>query len=88
MKHKFSSQTVNDILRENRESLIDYCRFLAEKYNETLEGKYRIKYNDLYNLLFEPSLSDEKKVELFHSFTNSLDYKPIRKIKKNKIKLV
>jgi len=74
------------IWETHRDSLVEYCKFLAEQYNLTLEGKYRIKYNDLYILLFEPSLSEEKKLELFISFSNSLKISPIKKIKNNKIK--
>ena len=48
-------------------SLIEYCQYLAKKYEETNEGSYRIKYNLLYPLLYSP-LSDEKKIEFFNDF--------------------
>jgi len=66
--------------------LIDYCKLLSIRYNETNEGLYRIKYNDLYPILFL-NLTDEKKVEFFNSFSSSLENYPIVKITKNKIKL-
>ena len=71
----------NEILKK---CLIDYCVFLAENYNKTLSGIYRIKYNDLYPLLFHsPSL--DKKKELFYSFTHSNEINPIFKIEREKI---
>lgn len=56
--------------------LEEYCHHLARKYEETLDGKYRIKYNDLYDYLFSP-VSEQKKLELYRSFRNSLDIDPI-----------
>lgn len=53
-----------------------YCEYLAEKYNETLEGKYRIKYNALYPYLYEP-VSESKKEELYQSFITSLGINPL-----------
>ena len=45
---------VNEIYADNilnnenlTEFLTKYCQYLAGKYNETSEGYYRIKYNDL-----------------------------------------
>jgi len=66
------------------ESLKKYCHYLAEKYNETSESYYRIKYNDLYPFLFHP-VSDEKKTELFNSFLTSMNINPIKKITESKI---
>jgi len=78
---------IEDILSNKnlKESLIEYCIFLAEKYNETLSGVYRIKYNDLFPILFH-YLSKEKKEELFKSFTTSLNINPILKINEDEIK--
>lgn len=69
---------VNDFLTDANiyETLTEYCQVLAAKYTETSEGKYRIKYNDLYAFLYHP-LSDEKKVEFFNSFATSLSIYPI-----------
>ena len=67
-----------------KKDLIEYCIFLAKKYNQTLSGIYRIKYNDLYPILFHP-VSSEKKKELFISFITSLNINPIREIKGEKI---
>jgi len=55
---------------------IEYCQYLANRYNETLEGKYRIKYNALHSILYSP-ITINKKKELFKSFASSLDIKPI-----------
>ena len=55
---------------------IEYCRYLADQYNITSEGKYRIKYNALYSILYEP-ITINKKQELFNSFVSSLDIKPM-----------
>lgn len=71
----------NEILRKD---LIKYCIFLSEKYNETISGFYRIKYNHLYPILFEP-ISDKKKEELFYLFITSLNINPIKIIEKNRI---
>ena len=59
-------------------TLVDYCNYLSIKYRETNEGKYRIKYNDLNAVLYN-SLSDDKLVEFFNSFSVSLDIYPIVK---------
>jgi hypothetical protein len=86
---KYSLEIINNILNssESRKELLYYCNFLKDKYKETLEGKYRIKYNDLYSLLFV-SLSNDKKVDFFNSFASSLDIKTIKVNKNgNKIKL-
>ena len=56
--------------------LAQYCQYLAQKYEETLGGNYRIKYNDLYAYLFSP-VSEQKKLELYQSFRNSLNIDPI-----------
>lgn len=56
---------------------IEYCQYLSNKYNETLEGKYRIKYNALYPILYSP-ITLGKKQELFKSFISSLDIHPIK----------
>lgn len=55
----------------------EYCGYLCNKYNETLEGKYRIKYNALYPILYSP-ISMSKKQELFKSFVSSLNIHPIK----------
>ena len=77
---------LRNILNNERlkKDLIDYCVFLAKKYNETLSGVYRIKYNDLYPILFHP-ISWQKKEELFISFTTSFNINPIWKIENEKI---
>lgn len=76
-----------DLNNDNiRETLVQYCKYLGEKYNDTHEGKYRIKYNSLYPLLFL-NLSNEKKEELSKSFMTSLDIFPITKITSNQILL-
>lgn len=73
----FDLNTVNNFSTnvDIYQSLENYCKILANKYNQTNEGKYRIKYNDLYAFLYN-SLSDEKKVEFFNSFATSLDIYP------------
>jgi hypothetical protein len=82
---KYSLKVVDKVLETERKKLADYCQYLANRYNETLEGKYRIKYNDLYFLLYF-SLSDDKKVLFFNSFAESLDIYPIEDIKSLKLK--
>lgn len=72
---------------EIRQELEMYCLWLASTYNQTLSGDHRIKYNDLYPLLFH-TLSPEKQKELYQSFTTSLGINPIQKINKKGIKLV
>ena len=64
--------------------LTNYCKYLADRYNETLKGTYRIKYNALYDLLFS-AISDSKKSELLNSFSTSLDINPIKDITENNI---
>ena len=80
--------TVNDFLRNTDiyETLQDYCQLMGNKYAETNEGRYRIKYNSLNTFLYK-HLSDEKKVEFFNSFATSLDIYPIIRIKLNSIQL-
>ena len=77
---------IEDILSNKKlhNSLSKYCISLAEKYNNTLEGVYRIKYNDLYPILYYP-ISPEKKKELYKSFTTSLNINPIKNINKKEI---
>ena len=81
----YSFRTVNALLKDSVicSLLVEYCEYLANKYNETNEGKYRIKYNDLYPVLFHP-LTDEKRHEFFNSFATSLDIFPLQ-IKKDSI---
>ena len=43
---------------DNIKTLTNYCEYLANKYNKTIEGNYRIKYNALYSLLFYPVSKD------------------------------
>tara|TARA_R110002153_G_scaffold110416_2_gene251690 strand:+ start:1506 stop:1754 length:249 start_codon:yes stop_codon:yes gene_type:complete len=64
------------VLVSHRHDFVDYCKYLANRYNETLEGQYRIKYNDLYPCLYE-TISDTKREELFSSFLTSLDIYPL-----------
>ena len=71
---------------KNRTKLVVYCKWLADQYNLTNEGKYRIKYNDLYPLLYH-SISPEKRDELWKSFKTSLDFNPVQKTS-NGIQLV
>lgn len=71
-----NKQIIND--------LITYCHYLSDRYNETLEGTYRIKYNALYSLLFSP-VSDSKKSELLNSFATSLNINPIKDMTENNI---
>ena len=73
-----------DLLLKNKDTAIEYCNYLAERYNETLDGKYRIKYNDLYTILYKP-MTDSKKEELLKSFLTSLNIYPIEKIHKHQI---
>lgn len=68
---------INYMLQNHRTYLTEYCKYLAERYNLTNEGKYRIKYNDLYPILYH-DLSDEKKVEFFNSFITSMGINPIK----------
>ena len=79
---------VNDFLTNTDiyETLCDYCQFLSDKYNETGEGKYRIKYNDLHPFLYN-ALTDAKKVEFFDSFATSLEIYPILNISISGIQL-
>lgn len=72
---------INDYLLDK---LKEYCQKLAIKYNETLDGYYRIKYNDLYSFLYYPA-TNAKKEELFNSFITSMNINPIKKITKTKI---
>lgn len=67
-----------------RNDLTKYCKTLASRYNETLEGWYRIKYNDLYTILYEP-ISEQKKSELWGSFRTSLDSDPVIEITKTNV---
>jgi hypothetical protein len=61
-------QEVNEILRKKFTHYSERCKYLANRYNETLEGKYCMEYNILYPLLYLP-LSDEKKVDLYNTYT-------------------
>ncbi len=65
-----SENDVNIILTKHSKVLDEYCYYLAEKYNETLGGDYRIQYNHLASFLHSP-VSDKKKAEMF----NKLDIK-------------
>lgn len=60
-----SEDDVDTILNQHYKVLDEYCYFLGQKYNETLEGYYRIKFNDLSSFLHSP-VSNKKKVELFN----------------------
>ena len=60
-----SENDVSIILNQHYNVLDEYCNFLAQKYTETLEGSYRIKYNDLASFLHSP-VSNKKKAELFN----------------------
>ena len=73
--NEYDINDVNNFLKET-DKLKTYCRYLAEKFRQTNEGKYRIKFNDLNALLHSP-LSEEKKVEFFNSFATSLGIYPI-----------
>lgn len=79
---------VNDLLKntDTYETLVKYCQTLSNQYSQTNEGRYRIKYNDLYPILFS-NLSDEKLVKYFNSFATSLDIYPIIEININGISL-
>ena len=70
--------------KEIIDDLTKYCKYLGDKYNETLKGTYRIKYNALYDLLFS-TVSDSKKSELLNSFSTSLNINPIKDITENNI---
>ena len=80
---------INSYLKDDNiyTMLDDYCQLLAAKYQETFEGKYRIKYNDLFVVL-HGNLSDEKLVEFFNSFATSLDIYPIQSISLAGISLI
>lgn len=67
--------------------LINYCEWLAKRYNKTLRSDYRIKYNALYPLLFN-KLSENKQKEYYHCFKSSLNIKPIKKINKKGITMI
>ena len=75
---------INEFLRDEDiyNTLVDYCKYLASKYDETNEGKYRMKHDELYSFLFH-NLSEDKKVEFFNSFATSLNIYPIKKINMN-----
>jgi len=62
----FSEEETENYLSDNSNILNDYCQFLANKYAETLDGEYRIQYNNLYNLLYAP-ITLSKKQELLNS---------------------
>jgi len=62
----FSQEETENYLSDNSNILNDYCQFLANKYDETLDGEYRIQYNNLYNLLYAP-ITLSKKQELLNS---------------------
>lgn len=68
-----------------RQDLEKYCFELATKYNGTLCGYCRIKYNSLYPILHDNLLSDDKKGELWESFRTSLNSDPITEITDDKI---
>jgi len=88
MDRKYDIYEINQLLRNDyiHETLSKYCEYLANMYNETNEGKYRIKYNDLYRVLYH-NLSDGKMVEFFNSFTTSLNIYPIISFNENSISL-
>lgn len=85
---RYDIHTIKELLKDDTiyTSLVDYCKFLAHKYDTTNEGKYRIKYNSLYPVLHNP-ISDNKIEELFNSFATSLDIFPIVDININGISL-
>lgn len=88
MDRKYDIHTIKEFLKDDSiyTSLVEYCKYLAYKYNSTNEGKYRIKYNSLYPLLHNP-ISDCKIEELFNSFATSLNIFPIVDININGISL-
>ena len=61
----YNEEETQKILNEKFDILNNYCQFLAKKYNETLDGSYRIIYNDLYAFLYNP-IPIEKKMELLN----------------------
>lgn len=67
-----------------RNQLTQYALYLAHQYNETNEAKYRIKYNSLYPLLFH-ILPEERQIQFFDDFMNSLAINPIMEIRDNNI---
>lgn len=66
------------------DDLLRYCKYLADKYNETSKELYKIKYDTLHTLLFLP-VSDSKKWELLNFFTTSLNVNPIKDMTENNI---
>ena len=88
MKRKYDIYEINQFLKNDyiHDILTNYCKYLANMYNETNEGKYRIKYNDLYRILYG-NLSDDKTVEIFNSFATSLNIYPIISFGENNILL-
>ena len=75
---KYDCHHIRELLKDDMvfTTLLEYCNFLANKYDQTNEGRYRIKYNALHPVLFSP-LSDEKLEEYFNSFATSLNIYPI-----------
>lgn len=86
MRVTFDIHQINSILKnaDMYETLCQYCKFLANKYTDTLESKYIIKHNSLYPVLYN-CLTDEKLLELFNCFANSLNLYPIAEINSNGI---
>ena len=87
-KRMYTLKKINKILENEliHDRLVEYCEAIANKYRETNDGNYMIKYNDLYRILYN-CLSDDKKVEFFNSFANSIDIFPIIKVTSKKILL-
>jgi hypothetical protein len=86
MDKTFDLHEINSILKNTDmyETLCTYCKFLADKYNQTLETKYIIKYNSLYPVLYN-CLSNEKLVEFFNCFACSMHLYTIKDISENSI---
>ena len=63
-------------------TLLEYDKWLARRYNETNLGEYRMKYNFLHAFLFSP-LSDEKRIEFFNNFASCMNIYPITHFGKN-----
>lgn len=60
-----TAEEVRNILEKDWDELVETCKELAVKYQETLDGDTRILYNNLYAFLYAP-VSYEKKAELYN----------------------
>lgn len=81
--------TIKGMLENNaiRSILTNYCIYLSHMYNKTSEGKYRIKYNALYPVLFDTHINENIKTQMFNSFATSLNIFPIQNITQDSIYL-